>query len=163
MQSGEGLGTRVVAKPRERRLLAQPREADRRRRQDYVEQGRRAASHPKISRIHERPLEDRGFCRLEDSVMVARMETMTVNTFGFNVPCRRFLITVNVTRDRRMPLVDEFYLRVLKLCERAPVRRLGAYFGFSQSEMDVVTNDLAARSLIELDGDYPGRNRRSDT
>lgn len=86
--------------------------------------------------------------------MAARMETMTVNTFGFNVPCRRFLITVNVTRDRRMPLVDEFYLRVLKLCERAPVRRLGAYFGFSQSEMDVVTNDLAARSLIELDGDY---------
>jgi hypothetical protein len=86
--------------------------------------------------------------------MAARMETMIVNTFGFNVPCRRFLITANITRDRRMPLVDEFYLRVLKLCERVPVRRLGAYFGFSQSEMDMVTSDLAVRGLVELDGDF---------
>ncbi len=86
--------------------------------------------------------------------MAARMETMTVNTFGFNVPCRRFLITANTTRDRRMPLVDEFYLRVLKLCERVPVRRLGAYFGFSESEMGIVTSELAGRGLVELDGDF---------
>jgi hypothetical protein len=85
--------------------------------------------------------------------MVA-LETMTVNTFGFNVPCRRFLITANITRDRRMPLVDEFYMRVLKLCERVPVRRLGGYFGFSQSEMDIVTSELAGRGLVELDGDF---------
>jgi hypothetical protein len=85
---------------------------------------------------------------------MAALETMTVNTFGFNVPCRRFLITANITRDRRMPLVDEFYLRVLKLCERVPVRRLGSYFGFSQSEMDVVTSELAGRGLVELDGDF---------
>jgi hypothetical protein len=85
---------------------------------------------------------------------MAALKTMTVNTFGFDVPCRRFLITANITRDRRMPLVDEFYLRVLKLCERVPVRRLGAYFGFSQSEMDIVTSELAGRGLVEVDGDF---------
>jgi len=78
---------------------------------------------------------------------------LTVCTYGFNVPCRRFLITANVTRDKRLPVVDEFYLRTLKLCERVPVRRLGAYFGFSETETDIVTADLAARGLVEVDGD----------
>jgi hypothetical protein len=50
---------------------------------------------------------------------------LTVSTYGFNVPCRRFLITANITRDKRFPVVDEFVLRVLKLCERVPVKRLG--------------------------------------
>jgi hypothetical protein len=59
---------------------------------------------------------------------------LTVSTYGFNVPCRRFLITANITRDKRFPVVDEFVLRVLKLCERVPVKRLGAYFGFSKAE-----------------------------
>ena len=58
----------------------------------------------------------------------------TVCSFGFNIPCRRFLIRANVTRDRRLPVVDEFVLRALKLCENVPVRRLAAYFGFTGAE-----------------------------
>jgi hypothetical protein len=46
-------------------------------------------------------------------------QPVTVCTYGFNVPCRRFLIRANVTRDRRLPVVDEFVLRTLKLCERS--------------------------------------------
>ena len=49
----------------------------------------------------------------------------TVRSFGFNIPCRRFLIRANVTRDRRLPVVDEFVLRdaeALRGRARAPAR-----------------------------------------
>jgi hypothetical protein len=80
-------------------------------------------------------------------------EPITVCTYGFNVPCRRFLISANVTRDRRLPVVDEFVLRTLKLCESVPVKRLGPYFGFSSSETDAVIGDLVNRGLVVVDGD----------
>jgi len=80
-------------------------------------------------------------------------EPITVCTYGFNVPCRCFLISANVTRDRRLPVVDEFVLRTLKLCESVPVKRLGAYFGFSNSETDAVVGDLVNRGLVVVDGD----------
>jgi hypothetical protein len=78
---------------------------------------------------------------------------LTVSTYGFNVPFRRFLITANITRDKRFPVVDELVLRVLKLCERVPVKRLGAYFGFSKAETETVMADLAARSLVVVEED----------
>ncbi len=81
------------------------------------------------------------------------VEPITVCTYGFNVPCRRFLISANVTRDRRLPVVDEFVLRTLKLCESVPVKRLGAYFGFSNSETDAVVGDLVNRGFVIVDGD----------
>lgn len=85
--------------------------------------------------------------------MATQNTTMTVFTYGFNVPCRRFLISANVTRERRLSVVDEFYLRTLKVCERLPVSRLATYFGFSESEIQIVTSDLAARGLVEVDAD----------
>jgi hypothetical protein len=88
--------------------------------------------------------------------MTARIdkESMTIGSYGFNVPCRRFLVTANVTRDRRIPVVDEFLLRVLKLCERLPVKRLAAFFGFSAAEAETVMADLTARGMIEIEGDF---------
>lgn len=80
-------------------------------------------------------------------------DPITICTYGFNVPCRRFLISANVTRDRQLPVVDEFVLRTLKLCESVPVKRLGAYFGFSNSETDAVVGDLVNRGLVVVDGD----------
>jgi hypothetical protein len=80
-------------------------------------------------------------------------EPVTVCTYGFNVPCRRFLIRANVTRDRRLPVVDEFVLRALKLCEGVPVRRLAAFFGFNESETETVLADLTASDLVVLEGD----------
>lgn len=85
--------------------------------------------------------------------MVGQREPMTIQTFGFNVPCRRFVISTNVTRDKRLPVVDEFYLRALLICDRIAVKKLGSYFGFSESEMEVVTGDLVAAGLVEVQGD----------
>lgn len=78
---------------------------------------------------------------------------ITIRNFGFNIPCRRFLIRANVTRDKRLPVVDEFVLRSLKICEELPVRRIASFFGFTPAEMEKVTSDLIGSGLIAVDGD----------
>ncbi len=80
-------------------------------------------------------------------------EPTTVSTFGFNIPCRRFLLRANVTRDRRLPVVDEFVLRALKVCEFVPVRRLATYFGFTAAEIEMVLADLTSVGLVTVEGD----------
>ena len=79
-------------------------------------------------------------------------EPTQVSSFGFNVPCREFIIAAQVTRDKRMPLVDEFALRALDLCESVSVSRLARFFGFSQTEIEIVLADLQTRTLITLEG-----------
>ena len=80
-------------------------------------------------------------------------QEMSVRPFGFNVPCRQFVIEAQVTRDKRMPMVDEFALRVLRTCGVISISRLTAFFGFSKIEMEIVLADLQARSLVILDAD----------
>lgn len=79
---------------------------------------------------------------------------MVVRTLGFNVPCRQFIIGAQITRDKRMPMVDEFALRILRLCEKVSISRFTAFFGFTQLEMQVVLADLQARSLVVLEENH---------
>lgn len=74
-------------------------------------------------------------------------------TYGFNVPCRRFLLTSHITRDRRLPVADEFILRMLKVTDRLDAGRLGAFFGFSPTETATVLQDLQTKKHIVLSGD----------
>lgn len=76
-----------------------------------------------------------------------------VRSFGFNIRCRRFLLRAIVRRDRRLPVVDEFVLRALKICEDVPARRLATYFGFTPTETGTVMADLKGAGLITLEGD----------
>ena len=82
-----------------------------------------------------------------------RVSGEMVATYGFNVPCRRFLITSNIARDRRLPMVDEFVLRLLKLGERVAASRIGAFFGFSTNETFTVLADLKRRGLVDIVGE----------
>jgi hypothetical protein len=77
-------------------------------------------------------------------------QPLQVSSFGFNVPCREFIIEAQVTRDKRMPMVDEYVLKALHLCESVSVSRLTRFFGFSVSEMEIVLADLQKRTLITL-------------
>ena len=85
--------------------------------------------------------------------MTVDADRILVDTTGFRIPCRRFSFVLNVSRDRRLPVVDEFVLRLLKMFDRIPVQRLRRFFGFSVREMEVVLKDLGARGHILLDGD----------
>ncbi|MHB1770582.1 MAG: hypothetical protein ACYCST_02355 [Acidimicrobiales bacterium] len=79
---------------------------------------------------------------------------LIVRTFGFNVPCRRFMLAAKVTRDRRMPLVDEFVLRALRVTEQLTVGRLAGFFGFSINEVQTVVADLVSRSLVTVSDEH---------
>ncbi|WP_315825579.1 MULTISPECIES: hypothetical protein [unclassified Bradyrhizobium] len=78
---------------------------------------------------------------------------ITIRTLGFNVPCRRFLLRANVMRDKRLPVVDEFVLRALKICEDLPVRRIASYFGFTPFETEKVMSDLVGSGLVVVEAD----------
>lgn len=73
---------------------------------------------------------------------------LAVRTFGFNIPCREFVINAQVSRDKRMPMVDEFVLRAIHLCERVTPARLAAFFGLDLQELEIVLSDLQTRGLI---------------
>lgn len=76
-----------------------------------------------------------------------------VDAIDFQIACRRFNVRATITRERQMPVVDEFVLRLLAVAERMPVVRMRSWFGFSESEMETVLVDLGRRALVEFDGD----------
>lgn len=76
---------------------------------------------------------------------------LLVDAVDFQVPCRRFTIKANVTRERQMPVVDEFVLRLVHIVQRIGIERLAGYFGFSGSEMETVLVELTERGLLESD------------
>jgi hypothetical protein len=83
-----------------------------------------------------------------------RGERQTVDSFGFRIPCRKFSFSINVTRDRRLPVVDEFVLRMLKLFDRLPVQRIRQFFGFTDREAEIVLRELVERNHIVIEGDF---------
>ncbi|MBB2199011.1 hypothetical protein HLH44_16385 [Gluconacetobacter sp. 1c LMG 22058] len=76
---------------------------------------------------------------------------IVIDAVDFQVPCRRFAIKANVTRDRQMPVVDEFVLRLIHIVQRITGPRLSGYFGFAAHEMETVLLELVERGLIESD------------
>ncbi len=81
---------------------------------------------------------------------IARFE---IDNIDFEVPCRRFTIRATITRDRQLPVVDEFLLRMLAVLERVPIRRLRGWFGFTEAEIETVLLDLERRAYVEVDRD----------
>lgn len=76
---------------------------------------------------------------------------LVVDVIDFQVPCRRFTIKASVTRDRQMPVVDEFVLRLVHVVQRISAARLAGYFGFSSAETEAVLVELIGRGLVESD------------
>lgn len=79
---------------------------------------------------------------------------VVIESYGYSVPCRRFTVFANVTRDQGLPMVDEFILRLLRLFERLPAQRLGDYLGFSSIELEATLSDLVARGLVIVGDNY---------
>lgn len=90
------------------------------------------------------------------------VDRILVDSVGFRIPCRRFSFVLNVSRDRRLPLVDEFVLRLLRMFERIPVQRMRMFFGFSAREMEIVLSDLAARGHVLLEGEFASLQPAAD-
>lgn len=82
------------------------------------------------------------------------METpFQVNTFGFNLPCRQFAISAERTRERRLPMVDEFILRTLYVVQSIPAARLARFFGFEGRDLGISISELQTKGFIDVDGE----------
>lgn len=85
--------------------------------------------------------------------MSEQSNTFVVDTLGFRVPCRSFHVRANITRDRPLPVVDEFILRLLRICGQLSLERAGNFFGFTRVEAEKVMRDLMAKDLLVVEGD----------
>ncbi len=85
--------------------------------------------------------------------MTLETPQVEIDAVDFQISCRRFTVRATITRDRQLPVVDEFVLRLLAILERMPTVRMRAWFGFSQKEMETVLIDISRRNFIEFDGD----------
>lgn len=79
--------------------------------------------------------------------------TFETNTFGFNLPCRQFVIAAERTKERRLPMVDEFILRTLLVVKSISADTLARFFGFEGRDLGIAISDLQSRSLVTVDGD----------
>lgn len=79
--------------------------------------------------------------------------TFETNTFGFNLPCRQFIIAAEKTEERRLPMVDEFVLRTLLVVKSISADTLARFFGFEGRDLGIAVSDLQSRSLVMVDGD----------
>jgi hypothetical protein len=73
-----------------------------------------------------------------------------IDVVDFQISCRRFTIRATITRDRQLPVVDEFVLRLLAVLDRMSVQRMRSWFGFTNSEMQTVLVDMGRRNLVEI-------------
>jgi hypothetical protein len=80
-------------------------------------------------------------------------DAFETNTFGFNLPCRQFVIAAERTKERRLPMVDEFILRTLLVVKSISAERLARFFGFEGRDLGIAISDLQSRSLVSVDGD----------
>jgi hypothetical protein len=85
--------------------------------------------------------------------VTAAANRIEIDAVDFQISCRRFTIRATVTRDRQLPVVDEFALRLLAVLERMSVARMRAWFGFSETEIEAVLVDMGRRKYVEFDGD----------
>ncbi|MDX0492505.1 hypothetical protein GOC53_19815 [Sinorhizobium medicae] len=85
--------------------------------------------------------------------MSAATEKLEIDSVDFEIPCRRFTIRAMITRDRQLPVVEEFLLRMLAVLDRVSIRRLRTWFGFTEAEIETVLVDLESKAQVEVKGD----------
>lgn len=81
------------------------------------------------------------------------VDMFETNTFGFNLPCRQFVIAAERTKERRLPMVDEFILRTLLVVKSISSARLARFFGFEGRDLGIAISDLQSRGLVTVEGD----------
>lgn len=71
----------------------------------------------------------------------------------FNVPCRQFFVSLTVTKDDRLPMAREFFLRYLFVLREASIDSLQKFFGFNSHQVEVLITELKAAGLLEYVGE----------
>lgn len=72
------------------------------------------------------------------------------NRVTFGLPTETFRVEAYIALDERLPVVTEFVLRLLRICDRVSISALRNYFGFTDSEALSVVESLSRQGLIDL-------------
>lgn len=78
---------------------------------------------------------------------------LSVCTYGFNSRAGAFWSRPTSRWTGVSPWSTSSSCGVLRLCERLPARRLGAFFGLSANKTETVVGDPVARGLVAVDDD----------
>jgi hypothetical protein len=66
----------------------------------------------------------------------------------FAVPAQQFGITCSLSTEEALPVVTEFALRVIHVCETMTPKQLEEYFGFGQPEIAAIVHTLLSERLV---------------
>lgn len=80
-------------------------------------------------------------------------ESFEFNRVTFGLPVETFRVDAYIALDERLPVVTEFVMRLLKVCERVPLAAVRDYFGFNDIEARAVIESLTKQGLLEISDD----------
>ena len=75
------------------------------------------------------------------------------NKVTFGLPVEAFRIDAYITKDERLPVVTEYVLRAIRICESLTPAGLRDFFGFSDAEALTIVEVLTRQGLVTLAGD----------
>ena len=78
---------------------------------------------------------------------------LLINQVSFSLPIKSFLIDYSVSQKRELPIVKEFVIRFLFSTEGCSQSSIANFFGFNDSEMQAVLNDLDEEGLVVWEGE----------
>lgn len=81
------------------------------------------------------------------------MTDRQINSISFALPTRQFEVNASVTVNETLPKVNEFVLRLIKVCVGLTAEEIAIYFGFSGKETRLVLEALQDQSLVRVEGD----------
>ena len=76
-----------------------------------------------------------------------------LNQITFSLPCQSFDIKYSVTKQERLPIVTEFVVRLIHVCNGISVFNIQEYFGFSGKETEVIIQSLKNERLVLFNTD----------
>src|SRR5665811_386381 len=82
------------------------------------------------------------------------MRNIEFNRVTFGLPVESFRIEAYIALEERLPVVTEYVLRLVRICNQVPLAGLRNYFGFSDAEVLAVTESLVKQGLLEVDDEY---------
>lgn len=75
-------------------------------------------------------------------------ETLDFCEITFAVPAQQFGITCSLSAEEALPVVTEFALRVIHVCDSVTPSQLQSYFGFGQAEVTAIIQTLLSERLV---------------
>jgi hypothetical protein len=76
-----------------------------------------------------------------------------INQITYSLPCQSFEIDYAFTKQERLPIVTEFVIRLIYVCNTVLISQIQEYFGFSLKETEVLVQNLISERLVSFNFD----------